>query len=171
MDRFLRIGAPALILALVFGCGSEEDATSPATNREAPGMPPPPPRHRPPPTPGGRPRGPGRRPDAVVPAPTEAAPAPADETKKEAEPTLEGPTAGEVKLSDEEIAAIKKLPADEQDAALKQAVCPVSDEHLGAMDMPLKVTAEGRTFYLCCEGCKKAVEEDPKAVIAKLDKK
>lgn len=38
------------------------------------------------------------------------------------------------------------------------------------MGKPLKVTAEGRTFYLCCENCQKDVKADPKAVIAKLDK-
>ena len=57
------------------------------------------------------------------------------------------------------------------DAALKQAVCPVSGEHLGSMGTPFKITAEGRTFYLCCDGCVDKVKEDPKGVLAKLDKK
>ena len=54
--------------------------------------------------------------------------------------------------------------------ALKQAVCPVSDENLGSMGVPIKVTAEGKTFYLCCKGCNKEVDADPKAVVAKLKK-
>ncbi len=36
------------------------------------------------------------------------------------------------------------------------------------MGTPIKVTAEGKTFYLCCKGCKKDVDADPKAVVAKL---
>ena len=76
-----------------------------------------------------------------------------------------------MKLDDAEVAEIKKLPAAEQAAALAQAVCPVSDEHLGSMGPPYKVTVEGRTFYLCCSNCEKKVKADPKAVIAKLDKK
>ncbi|WP_165244987.1 hypothetical protein [Paludisphaera soli] len=168
MDRILRLGAPALALALLVGCGTSEDAMPVDSSKEAPGMPPvaaPAKDDAPAPAPS------RAEPVAPIPSATEAAPDPVAEPKKDGEPGLEGPSASEVKLSDEEIAAIKKLPADEQDAALKQAICPVSDEHLGAMDVPLKVTAEGRTFYLCCEGCKKAVEEDPKAVLAKLDKK
>jgi YHS domain-containing protein len=39
------------------------------------------------------------------------------------------------------------------------------------MDKPIKVTAEGRTFFLCCESCEDKVKSDPKGVIAKLDKK
>ena len=37
------------------------------------------------------------------------------------------------------------------------------------MEKPIKVTAEGRTFYLCCEGCEEDLKANPKAVIAKLD--
>jgi len=46
----------------------------------------------------------------------------------------------------------------------------VSGENLG-MDVPIKVSAEGRDFYICCGGCKDAVEKDPKGVLAKLDAK
>jgi hypothetical protein len=38
------------------------------------------------------------------------------------------------------------------------------------MGKPLKTSAEGRTFYLCCKGCEDDLKADPKAVIAKLDK-
>jgi hypothetical protein len=75
-----------------------------------------------------------------------------------------------VKLTDKELAAIKELPAAEQTAAIAQAVCPVSNKHLGGMGMPMKVTAEGRTFYLCCDSCEEELKANPKAVIAKLDK-
>lgn len=74
-----------------------------------------------------------------------------------------------VKLTEDEVAEIKKLPAGEQDSALKQAVCPVSGKNLGSMETPVKVSAEGKTFYLCCGGCKKKVAADPKAVLAKLN--
>jgi hypothetical protein len=100
------------------------------------------------------------------------------DSKDSAAPSLEGPKSdagsgdgNAVKLTSSEEANIKKLPADEQEAALKQLVCPVSGEHLGSMGAPLKVTAENRTFYLCCKSCQDDVNADPKGVIAKLDKK
>ena len=74
-------------------------------------------------------------------------------------------------LTSEELAAVKELPEGEQAAASQQAVCPVSMHHLGSMGKPIKVTAEGRTFYICCDGCEDKVKSDPKTVIAKLDKK
>jgi hypothetical protein len=102
---------------------------------------------------------------------------PAD-SKDSSAPSLEGPKsdAGSgddkaVKLTSAEVANIKKLPADEQEAALKQLVCPVSKGHLGSMGAPFKITAENRTFYLCCKSCQDDVKADPKGVIAKLDKK
>ena len=103
---------------------------------------------------------------------------PGDMKKGEAPPAVEGPKAensktdtGAAKLTADELAAIKELPAAEQAAAIQQAVCPVSSHHLGSMEKPVKVTAEGRTFYICCDSCEDKVKSDPKAVIAKLDKK
>ena len=105
------------------------------------------------------------------------------EAKKPAEgPKMEGPkeskpeapkesksTATAAKLSDEELAGIKELPAAEQAAAIQQVSCPVSGHHLGEMGKPVKATAEGKTFYLCCEDCQEKVKTDPKGVVAKLD--
>ena len=110
--------------------------------------------------------------DAKVPVATGA------ETRQADAPSLEGPKTDEsdetgkpVTLTNEEIARIKKLPEDEQAAAMAQAVCPVSGHHLGFMGIPAKTTALGRTIYLCCSGCEEDVKADPEAVIAKLGKK
>jgi YHS domain-containing protein len=95
---------------------------------------------------------------AAVPAPPAEAPKDAAGEKK----------ADAAALSSEEVAEIKKLPEAEAAVALKQMVCPVSGENLGSMGMPYKVSAEGKTFYLCCKSCNKDVVADPKGVVAKL---
>ena len=76
--------------------------------------------------------------------------------------------ASEVALSPDEMEQIKTLPEAEQPAALAQKVCPISGEALGSMGTPIKVTAEGKTAYLCCNGCKADFEADPAAALAKL---
>jgi hypothetical protein len=94
-------------------------------------------------------------------------------------PKIEGPKgetpkpdAAAAGLSAEQLANIRQLPADEQKLAISQKVCPVSGDPLGGeMGKPYKVTYEGRTFFLCCKSCEKDVRADPKAIIAKLDKK
>jgi hypothetical protein len=171
MNRF-RLFPPALALLFAVGCAGEEGAgTSPAPGPasgpapSAPTLPVAPKPEAPAPAPEAK--------DDAAPAPTPPAEENKDEEKKaEEKPSLEAPKAeaGAVELSDEELANIKQLPADEQPLALKQAVCPVSDEHLGAMDAPIKVTAEGRTFFLCCKSCNDDVKSNPKAVLEKLDK-
>lgn len=70
-------------------------------------------------------------------------------------------------LSKDEIEAINKLPEGERAAALAQAVCPVSGDNLGAMDVPVKVEFEGKSIYLCCKGCKKDFDKEPAKFIAK----
>ncbi len=95
--------------------------------------------------------------------------------KSDEAPAVEGPKAENTKpapaLTADELAEIKKLPAAEQTPATAQVICPVSAHNLGSMGMPIKVTAEGRTAYLCCEGCEEKFKSDPKAYFAKLDKK
>jgi len=74
-------------------------------------------------------------------------------------------------LNDEEKAEIAKL-ADkkDQEAATAQATCPVTGENLGSMGVPIKVSADGKDAFLCCKGCVKDFEKDPKAVFAKIGK-
>jgi hypothetical protein len=97
---------------------------------------------------------------------------PADAPPLEAPKTGAAPAdAAKTKFSEKQLANIKQLPESEQAAAIKQGVCPVSGGTLGSMGMPMKITAEGRTFYLCCDNCEDKVKADPKAIVAKLDKK
>jgi YHS domain-containing protein len=82
----------------------------------------------------------------------------------------------------EEVAIPEVSPADVTDAmaglsetdraaALAQKVCPVSDEALGGMGTPIKVTVNGRDVFLCCEGCREKFEANPDEYFAKLDAK
>ncbi|MEM7310817.1 MAG: hypothetical protein AAF682_29370 [Planctomycetota bacterium] len=48
--------------------------------------------------------------------------------------------------------------------------CAVSDEKLGSMGDPIDLVKDGRLVRLCCKGCTKAVEKDPKDAIAKIDR-
>jgi hypothetical protein len=161
-----------LALTVVLGCANEEAATPPAT----PGAPAAPPGLQP------HQRLEGNMPPAKEQPKASESPKAEESTKNEPKkdepPKVEGPkaegpqsSAGAAKLTADELAAIKELPAAEQDQALKQVVCPVSDHNLGSMGKPAKVTAEGRTFFLCCADCQEELKKDPKAVIAKLDKK
>ncbi len=99
-------------------------------------------------------------PTAPTPPPSSTAPADSKDKAATAEP----------KLSEEEVAEIKKLPAAEQSIAMAQMICPVSGSHLGSMDKPLKQTIDGKDFYICCSGCEDKVKEEPAAVLAKLKK-
>ena len=155
-----------LILGAICGCSSE-DAAGPSVDMPSKKLEPPAKVTKS----GGEPA----KTSEMLPA-TKDEPATPGPAKKNEPPAIEGPKtenapSSATKLGAEEIANIKKLPAAEQSAALAQMVCPVSDGPLGAMGKPIKATAEGRTFYLCCDHCEDEVKSNPKAVIAKLDKK
>ena len=47
--------------------------------------------------------------------------------------------------------------------------CVVSGEKLGGMGAPVEHVVSGRLVRLCCKGCAKELEKDPKAAIAKVD--
>ncbi len=144
MTPIRRLGWPALALFALVGCGEPAGpapATTPATTSPAPA------------------------------APSTDAPKGESEIKSlPVDPAKKGADASAPKLSDEEIAEIKKLPADEQPIALAQVTCPVSGDNLGAMEKPIKQVVDGQTFFLCCSGCEKAVKSNPAGVLAKLKK-
>lgn len=49
--------------------------------------------------------------------------------------------------------AFTKLSPQDREAALAQKICPVSDQALGSMGTPIKVTVEDRDIFVCCQGC------------------
>jgi YHS domain-containing protein len=175
MNLIRKSALTALMLGAVIGCANEEDAAPKPTGAGTPPS-------------GGAPSSPATKnypakatPSAEMLPPPKEAPKSGEPGKAEtppapsAPPKLEEPKQSSksdispTKLTDEELAEIKKLPAAEQTVAIKQAVCPVSGHNLGSMEKPIKVSAEGRTFYLCCGGCEEELKANPKAAIAKLD--
>jgi hypothetical protein len=170
MSAIRKFGWSALVLAAFAGCAKEETPPAiapptetkpeavdakPAAGAEA--------------APSGEMKGPAPATAPAVDMPKIEAPQPTPAPKEE--PKEEGKSAAAAKsLSSDELAEVKKLPESDADQALKQLQCPVSGENLGSMGVPLKVTAAGQTFFLCCKGCNKDVQDDPAAVVAKLKK-
>jgi len=66
--------------------------------------------------------------------------------------------------------ALAELSPTDRAAAEKQQICPVTDEPLGSMGKPYKVTHEGTDVFLCCEMCKDSFVGDPGKYMAKLNK-
>lgn len=68
-------------------------------------------------------------------------------------------------------AALARLNSDDRTAAEAQRFCAVMDEStLGSMGVPLKVSVEGQSVFLCCKGCVKRAQADPKATLARVAK-
>ena len=61
------------------------------------------------------------------------------------------------------------LSTEDQALADKQKLCPVCGEALGSMGHPVKVMVGDRAVFLCCAGCKGAIEANPEKYLAKLD--
>jgi hypothetical protein len=69
-------------------------------------------------------------------------------------------------------AVIEKLDAaviEQQSADYALETCPVSGGKLGSMGEPTNYVVANRLVKLCCAGCVGMVEENPAAVLAKLD--
>jgi hypothetical protein len=57
-------------------------------------------------------------------------------------------------------AALAKLSPEDRQQAKAQRVCPVSNEPLGAMGVPIKVTVGEESVFICCAGCEKDAREN-----------
>ena len=62
------------------------------------------------------------------------------------------------------------LSADQKLAAAiaAQKICPVSKQPLGSMGDPIGVKIGDQTIYVCCAGCTKALQGNPKKFLANL---
>ncbi len=50
-------------------------------------------------------------------------------------------------------ANLAKLSPEDRALAEKQKTCPVSDEPLGSMGVPIKTQVDGKDVFVCCKGC------------------
>ena len=92
----------------------------------------------------------------------------AKESPKASQPTVQSQAADDAAAVSEDL---KDLSPEDRAAALKQRVCPVSGEVLGAMGKPYKITVKGRTVFLCCSGCEEEFRKNPDKYFAKMKKK
>lgn len=65
-------------------------------------------------------------------------------------------------------AELAKLSPEDAASAEKQHFCPVSDSMLGTMGAPIKMDVKGHQVWICCNGCKDALLENPDKYLAKL---
>ncbi len=65
-------------------------------------------------------------------------------------------------------AALAKLSPDDRALAEKQRFCPVADFRLGSMGTPKKVDLNGKPVFICCEGCRDSLTQQPDKYLAKL---
>ncbi|PHS14854.1 MAG: hypothetical protein COA78_05500 [Blastopirellula sp.] len=71
-------------------------------------------------------------------------------------------------LNDKERAAFSLLESADRTLALQQRICPVADFKLGSMGKPIKVDVNGTPVFICCEGCRESLLEEPVKYLAKL---
>ena len=67
--------------------------------------------------------------------------------------------------------ALANLTPKDRALAEQQKICPVSNEPLGSMGMPIKVTVDGRDVFVCCEGCVDELRSNFQKYADKLESK
>jgi RND family efflux transporter MFP subunit len=70
--------------------------------------------------------------------------------------------------SAEVIAALSKLSSQDRGVAERQGICPVTMMPLGSMGKPPKVDVNGTPVFICCEGCRGSLLEEPDKYLAIL---
>jgi Cu(I)/Ag(I) efflux system membrane fusion protein len=70
---------------------------------------------------------------------------------------------------DKLLSALRKLSPDDRQLAVRQKYCPILENSLlGSMGLPIKMTLEGETFFLCCPSCEEAAKKNPAATLQKI---
>jgi multidrug efflux pump subunit AcrA (membrane-fusion protein) len=65
-------------------------------------------------------------------------------------------------------AMLAKLSPEDQRLAEEQGYCPESEQLLGTMGVPLKVTVKGQPVFLCCKSCEDDAREHADRTLAKV---
>lgn len=65
-------------------------------------------------------------------------------------------------------ASIALLPPEEQALAKAQGFCAVMEKPLGSMGMPIKLSVNNETIFVCCKGCSRKALAEPEKTLAKV---
>lgn len=66
-------------------------------------------------------------------------------------------------------ANLDKLSPEDKALAEAQKSCPIGNEPLGSMGVPMKLEVKGQPVFICCEGCKSAAMKDPDKTLQKVE--
>lgn len=69
----------------------------------------------------------------------------------------------------EVLEALANLPEGDRQTATVQRICPVSGELLGSMGTPIKVDVKGTPVFICCDGCRGSLLNDPEKYLQELE--
>ena len=83
------------------------------------------------------------------------------------DPTKAKPHTDEA-MSAEMIAALSELSPEDHALVKNQRVCPVAEYRLGSMGTPIRVDVNGTPVFICCEGCRESLLDEPEKYLAKL---
>src|SRR5262245_47573603 len=65
--------------------------------------------------------------------------------------------------------ALDKLSPEDRAIAERQQKCPVSNEPLGSMGVPIKVMVKDKPVFICCKRCQKEVDDHPDEMLKKAE--
>jgi YHS domain-containing protein len=65
------------------------------------------------------------------------------------------------RLTSPDLNAHTDAPVATAEPSNDQRVCPVTGDELGSLGPPIPVTVRGKTVWVCCEGCVRAVQRNP----------
>ena len=78
---------------------------------------------------------------------------------------------GEANGSDDEAiaAAMSELSEEDRILAERQEICPVANMRLGSMGAPKRVLVNDTPVFICCEGCRKRLLNEPDKYLTMLE--
>ena len=62
--------------------------------------------------------------------------------------------------------ALAHLSTTDRVLAETQKICPVSEDPLGSMGKPIKLTVQGQDVFICCQGYEEPLREEPEKYLA-----
>jgi hypothetical protein len=65
---------------------------------------------------------------------------------------------------------LAQLSAEDRPSATAQKLCAVSEEPLGSMGVPIKLTIDGQTVWICCQHCEKEAKAHPQETIERAQR-